>query len=284
MPDENSKDEINEQNKPSDNTDLPENPLSIPKDVYQEQIPPARSSASKKTIIRRLVLVVVVLAIIAGGIFAAWKLIPSKNDTADKTSENQSQTQTPESQDLESDIGDTTLSETYTSDFLRIDFKHPQSWKVSEENSGLIVKSPTFKLQENNGAESLSYFKIYIKKAATEADGKYLGRGYAVADSGKIAYADPLPGQRKDSYLTNFGLETPDNFAYFIVQGNFNLMKGDTLGPKFASEVDSFLIAGGFSTDEQKEGLSTKIVSEDSYSTYPAYKTAVEIVKSLQLK
>ncbi|HYF96784.1 MAG TPA: hypothetical protein VD947_01960 [Patescibacteria group bacterium] len=280
MPYENDEDKTDEQSNP----DLPENPLSIPKDVNQEQIPPARASISKRTIIYRLVLAVIILAVITGALFAAWKLIPSKNDNPAQSSENQAQTKTPEDQDPESDIGDSRLSETYTSDFLRIDFKHPQSWKITEENSGLIIKSPTFKLQENTGAESLSYFKIYIKRGATEGDGKYLGRGYAVADSEKIAYADPLPGQRKDSYLTNFGLETPDNFAYFIVQGNFNLMKGDTLGPKFASEADSFLISGGFSTDEQKEGLSTKIVSQDSYSGYPAYSTAVEIIKSLQLK
>ena len=95
---------------------------------------------------------------------------------------------------------------------------------------------------------------------------------------------EPASNQRKDTFLTNFGLDVPDNFAFFIVQGNFDLKKGDTLGPDFAKEIDAYLISGGFSSSDQTDNLATNTISLADYSNYQEYKTAIEIVKSLNLK
>lgn len=272
-------------NTPEENQGDTSQYINLPKDTIQEQIPPVRPSVSKSHLKKRLAILAITLILIAAGAVAAWKFIPEINKKdSDPTKTSQSEANQQESTDQQADIGDTTLSETYTSDFLRITLKHPKSWQVSDDNNAVLVKSPNFKLKEKNGTETDSYFKIYIRRGATQNDGTYLGKGYAIAQSEKLTYNDPATGQRKDTLLTNFGIDTPDNFAYFVVQGNFNLKKGDTLGPKFASEVDSFLIAGGFAGAEQKDGLSTKIVAEDSFAENPAYLTAVEIVKTLQLK
>lgn len=268
-----------------DEQETPINPVNIPRDVIQEQIPPVHSDrAPKSVIIRRTIFLLIGIILVVAIGLAAWKFIPSKNETPKPAQSNQNQTQSSASAPADLGIGDTALSQDYKSDFLRMNFKYPGSWKVSEQNNSVTVKSPTFNLQENNGMQSTGYFKIYIARGASATDGKYLGKGYAVAPSEKITYSEPVAGQRKDTYLTNFGIDTPDNFAYCVVQGNFNLAAGDTLGPKFASEPDSFLITGGFATDGEKDGLATKVVSQDYFATNQAYKAAVEIIKSLQLK
>lgn len=273
--------------------DIPsENEVNIPEDIPQEHMvdsSPVSSGpvekAPKSIIFRRLgfgLLIIIALAVVG---VAAWKLIPSKNNgqkTA-PTSQNQPQT-SPAASPINLALGDTHLTQAYSSDILNLEFKYPQGWKVTEQDGSILVKSPAFDLQDKSGSTASSYFKVYIKRGATEADGKYLGRGYAVAPSEKLEYSDPAVGQRKTSFLTDFGLDTATNFAYFIVEGNFNLDKGDTLGPKFASEPDSFLLGGGFATDQQKDGLETLQLSVDSYKQNLAYQTGVQIVQSIQLK
>lgn len=287
MPDEeNKQDDINTnepENQPVQNNDAPPASMNIPKDVPQEQIPPPRSNVSKKTVVKKLLIVLAVLVIIAGAAFAAWKFVIDKKDQTNPAKNNQYQTAAAEKKETV-DIGASELTETFKSDFLMLEFKYPEAWKATETENIILVKSPSFKIEDKSGNESIVYFKVYIKRGANDSDGKYLANAYAIEQSQKISYSEPASGQRKDTNLTNFGNQTPDNFAFFVVQGNFNLAKGDTLGPKFAQEPDSFLIAGGFANDEMQDGLATKTVAADVFADKPAYMTAVEIVKSLKLK
>jgi hypothetical protein len=266
--------------------------VNIPENIPQEHltdVSPVTSSpvekASKPLIFKRLVYGLLIIAVLVGAGFAAWKLVPSKGEKKQPAKAAQNQQQTAQNADpVALALGDTHLTQTFSSDALNLELKYPQGWTASEQNGAVTVKSPSFDLQDKNGSTSSTYFKLYIKKGADETDGKYLGKGYAVAPSEKLAYSDPAPGQRKSTYLTDFGLDTADNFAYFVVQGNFQLEKGDTLGPKFASEPDSFLLSGGFATDQQKDGLQTIELPIDSYKQNLAYKTGVQIIQSIQLK
>ncbi len=271
--------------------DIPGEELRVPNDVPQEHL--AHSSmmaggvekAPKNLIMKRLTFVLLFLVALGIVGFAAWKLIPAKGESNKSAQNTQSQSQQAQTSDpVATALGDTHLTQTYTSDTLRLLIKYPSSWKVTEENNAVTVKSPSFDLADNTGMEDSTYFKVYIKMGATETEGKYLGKGYAIAPSEKLAYTDPLVGQRKTTFLTDFGLDNPDNFAYLVVQGNFELEKGDTLGPKFASEPDAFLVTGGFATETEKDGLQTRLMSMDSYKQNLAYQTGVEIIKSLQLK
>lgn len=269
-----------------------EDDVNIPENIPQEHLTdmsPVSSSpvekAKKSTILKRLFYGLLIIAVVAGAGIAAWKLIPAKGEKKKPAQTAQNQQQSAQNADpVALALGDTHLTQTYNSDTLNLELKYPQGWTASEQDGAVMVKSPSFDLQTNDGSKASSYFKVYIKKGTNDVDGKYLGKGYAVAPSEKLAYSDPAPGQRKSTFLTDFGLDTTDNFAYFVVQGNFELAKGDTLGPKFASEPDSFLVSGGFATDQQKDGLETIELPVDSYKQNLAYQTGVQIIQSLQLK
>ncbi|HEX5797250.1 MAG TPA: hypothetical protein VFX86_02575 [Candidatus Saccharimonadales bacterium] len=269
--------------------DMP--PIKVPKDVPQEHLSsPMPSSpvekAPKSEIFKRLFYLLLAIPAIAIVGIAAWKLIPDQKDDQAAPAQTAGQTpgETEPADPIALALGNSDLTETYQSEFLLLSMKHPASWKVSEKDNYIIVKSPEFDLQDNSGVESKSYFKIYIKRGTDAGDGKYLGKGYAVAPSEKISYSDPAESQRKETFLTDFGLESPDNFGYFVIQGTFNLKKGDTLGPNFANEPEAFLLAGGFASDQQRGNLETRPAPLDSYKDNLAYVTAVEIIKSVQLR
>lgn len=272
--------------------DIPSGPMDIPENIPQEHIAgssPLSSSpvdkAPKPLILKRLFFLVIFLAATGIIAIAVWKLMPSKSNSNTQAQNTQTQPQANQAADpIKLALGDTGLNKTYASDNLSLQIKYPESWKVTEQDNSVIIKAPAFDVQDNAGNSALTYFKIYIKMGSTETDSKYLGRGFAVAPSEKLVYSDPPAGQRKNTYLTDFALDKTDNFAYFIVQGNFKLAKGDTLGPKFASEPDSFLLTGGFATEKQKDGLETISMPLDTYKQNLAYQTGVEIIKSLQIQ
>src|SRR5690606_36986054 len=118
-------------------------------------------------------------------------------------------------------------------------------------------------------------FRVYIRVTAREIDGKYIGRGFAIAPSEPLVYSNPLSTQRKDTYLSAFGLDKTDNFNFFLIAGNFNLKKGDSLGPNFGKEAGTYIIAGGYSSDDLKDDLAMNTVPTDSYSKTEAYKQAI---------
>lgn len=243
-----------------------------------EVINPKNSSSSntKKYLIVALILIVVSSA--AG--FAAWKLLLAKsNPTAANTvSETENQNEAP----AENTLND--LTQEYTSDRLLVDIKYPAAWKAEEDAGEIIVYSPETEVTAANGETVPVEFKVLIKQGADKTDSEYLGRGFAVEKSEPIKYNDPATGQRQKTFVTNFGLDSSDNFAYFIVQGNFNLKKDETLGPDFAGEADAILVSGGFYSKDSED--KTKLISldPDNYKSDETYLTAIEIVKTLRLR
>lgn len=257
--------------------------MELPGEDERPNEPPIFKSKKSFKFPKKLFIGLLALLAVSGLAFGGWKLFADKEEVQQPESQqstNQDQTDNVASEGL----GSSELDKEYTNDFLRLNFKYPASWTVNDVDDAITIKSPDFKYQQNNGMEATGYFKIYIKKGAAQSDSKYLGQGYAVANSEKIAYSEPATGQRSETFLTDFGLDTPDNFAYFIVQGNFDLKKGDTLGPSYAKEIDAYLISGGFSSSDQTENMATNTVSLDTYKSDEAYKVAIEIVKSLKIK
>jgi hypothetical protein len=161
---------------------------------------------------------------------------------------------------------------------------HPDGWKASEAGGGVRLSSPNFTYQTKSGEQVDGNFRIYIRLGAREQDGKYIGRGVAIKSSEELKYSDPLPGQRKTTLLSSFGLDKTDNFGFFLIAGNFELKKGETLGPNYGKEADAFIVTGGYSSDELKDDLATNMMSVDGYDQTNAYKQAVAIVQSLQLR
>ncbi len=165
-----------------------------------------------------------------------------------------------------------------------IDFKYPTGWKVNEDTGEITVTSPKTKIEDFGGENIETEFKILIKQGADQSDSEYLGRGFAVTKSMPVKYSDPAAGQRKKSFITDFGLDSSDNFAYFVLQGNFELEKDETLGPDFAKEADAILISGGFYGEDSEDKTKLVYLDPEVYQANETYLTAVEIVKTLRLR
>ncbi len=240
---------------------------------------PRFSGAKKSRAVKKALLILLILLLLGAAGFAVWKYFiePGGETSVDTAGQSES------AQEQTSDIAETPLTETYSSEELRLDFKYPADWIVSEGAGGIRIESPEFTYQTESG-ETKGLFRLYIRKGARDADSKYIGRGVAIAPSEGLSYQDPLPGQRKDTLLSAFGLDTPDSFNFFLVAGNFDLKKGDTLGPDFGKEADAYIIAGGFTDNDNSEDLQMNSVRTDQYNQSSAYKQAVQIIKSLQLR
>lgn len=267
----------------SDDQYINDEQMELPGDQERPSGSPKFKSKKNFKFPKKLFLGILILIIVAGLAFVGWKLFADKEEVAHPQSQ-QPSNQSQADNSADDGLGSSELDKEYTNDFLRLSFKYPSSWTVNDVDDAITIKSPDIKYKQNNGMETTGYFKIYIKKGATQSDGKYLGKGYAVANSEKIAYSEPATGQRSETFLTDFGLDTPDNFAYFIVQGNFDLKKGDTLGPSYGKEIDAYLISGGFSSSDQTDNMATNAVGLGTYKSSESYKVAVEIVKSLKIK
>lgn len=243
-----------------------------------EVINPKNSSGSNTK--KYLIITSILIIIFAAAGFAAWKfLLTDSNQTADQpVSETESQNEAANGSSLSE------LTQEYTSDRLLIDFKYPTDWKVDENSGEIIVYSQEAEITDVSGEAVSAEFRLLIKQGAEETDSEYLGHGFVIKKSKPIKYTDPAAGQRKKSFVTDFGLDSSDNFAYFIVQGNFELEKDETLGPDFAKEADAILISGGFYSKDSKG--KTKLVSLDpeTYQLDEAYLSAIEIVKTLRLR
>lgn len=177
----------------------------------------------------------------------------------------------------------TLLTENYENRELAIKIKHPPSWGVKETKTSIVISSPEFKVDTVDAQVKNAFFKIYIKKGATKNDAKYIGRATAIEKSKLYKYDNPGSSQLKKTYITPFGLDTPDGFALFIAQGTYNLNKSDTLGPSYAQEPEAILIAGGYYSNDTEDELDFLILPRSSFKDYDEYKTAIKIVQSLQL-
>jgi len=232
-------------------------------------------SGSKKYLVIFLILI-----LLAAGGFAAWKfLVNDKNPPEQQPASAVAST--------ENTSGEDTLSEPtqeYTSDRLLIDFKYPTGWKVVEDSGEIAITSPKTEIEDFAGENVEAEFKILIKQGADQSDSEYLGRGFAIKKSTPVKYSDPAAGQRKKSFVTDFGLDSSDNFAFFVLQGNFELEKDETLGPDFAKESDAILISGGFYGKDSEDKTGLTYLDPEAYLANETYLTAVETVKTLQLR
>ena len=212
--------------------------------------------------------------------FAVWKLVLSKPKDAAPTAET---TTTTVPTETKSDVSDEEATETYTSTALSLDFKYPKSWKVTEAEGGIRVDSPQFSYPAANLGSVDGLFRVYIRQGARKVDGQYIGDGLAIKPSEKLVYTQPANGQRTDTLLSSFGNNSTDIFSFFLIAGNFQLNKGDTLGPDYGSEPETYIIAGGYTTTTAVDDLAMNSVALDYYATTNAYRQAIGIIGSLQL-
>lgn len=231
-------------------------------------------------IMKWLLLAVIGLVVVAGIGFAVWKFVLNKP----KTTPVATAPAVTQPKKVVNDIADEPLSKDYSSTALSVAFKYPEGWKASEASGGIRIESPNFTYQDATNTDVSGNFRIYIRQGARTIDGKYIGRGVAIKPSEKLTYTQPAIGQRTDTLLSSFGLDTSDNFAFFMIAGNFQLQKEDTLGPDYGKEAETYIVAGGYSTSAAIDDLATTPVSINYYATTNAYKQAHAIIASLKLQ
>lgn len=276
------KPEQTEQSAPPEQRSVYDVPVDLPDEGQKpdDKFKPKGWKPKKGIPKKPIIIGLAVIAALVIGVFI-YKFLAKKDAPAAEQSQSQTQNQTE--QPKTSDVSSAPLKE-YNAENLGIKFKYPENWTVTPaQDGGLKVESPEFNYETVSKGVISGNFRVYIRVTARDVDGKYIGRGLAIAPSEPLAYSNPLSTQRKDTYLSAFGLDKTDNFNFFLIAGNFNLKKGDSLGPNFGKEAGTYIIAGGYSADDLKDDLAMNSVPTGSYNQTEAYKEAIELVKSLQL-
>jgi hypothetical protein len=253
---------------------------SLAEDTKKPAYTPKVSKPNRKSP-RLTLLITGVAVVVAAGCYAGWKYIVNKPKVAVVIAPIVVQDTTPK---VITDTPNDPLSETYTSPALSVGFKYPRTWKVSEANGGIRITSPQFTFQTAQVGDTVGNFHIYIRQGSRKVDGTYIGRGIAVKPSEKLVYTQPAPGQRADTLLSSFGFDSSDIFSFFLIAGNFQLNKGDSLGPNYGKEPDSYIVAGGYGTLTAVDDLAMSSVNLTYYATTNAYKQAVNIIGTLKLQ
>lgn len=265
-----------------------ESPLGGPLELPGGEHSSKRSShkhRSTRRVGKKLLIGICALVVLAGLGYVGKKLINSSGDQTKTTSTSKQQSGTNNTSGKPSDVPNNPATKTFKSDVLGLELTYPTSWTVSETtDNGLRVESPEFSYQTTDKGDVAGNFRVYIRKGTRPADSKYIGRGVAIQPSEKLTYIQPTSTQRKDTNLSLFGLDTTDQFAYFLVAGNFQLKKGDTLGPGYGKEPETYIVVGGYSSNALTDDLATNKVPLDSFAQKNAYKQAIEVIKSLKLQ
>lgn len=242
--------------------------------------PPAKSGFSKKRI-----LVVIAGLLILGGAGFGLALLTS-NGQQQNTSTTQQTTATSDVSSSDStDVPSVTVTKTFKTDFPRIEFTYPENWTVAEnrDQEGVRIESPEFNYKSIMGNTVSGNFRIYIRQGARTQDSKYIGRGIAALPSEKLIYAAPASSQRPETNLSFFGLDTSNNFAFFMIVGNFALAKDESLGPNYGTEAETYIITGGYSSNELADDLATNPVPVEYFQSTSVYEQAIAIIKSLKI-
>jgi hypothetical protein len=246
-----------------------------------EPIEPPKQKRSKK----KWLLFILPLLLVGIG-FGVWEILHKNTASETPVVSSQSQAEVTPEPTVTKDLADAPTTQKYDNGFLGVTLTYPSTWTATEGENKTSVRfeSPEFSYTSIAKGKVTGNFRIYIRKGSTDMDRKYIGRGYAIEPSQKLVYNKPTLGQRTDTNLSLFGLDEPNNFAYFLIAGNFELKKGDTLGPDYGKEAETYIIAGGFSDKSLTDNLGTNPVATDYIKTSNAYKQAIEVLKSLQLQ
>lgn len=268
----------------ADDNPLLGGPLELPEDLTDSNQPVHRDPKPKKPWKKILIIVLVVIVLVALA-FGGYRLFFS-SDKQSSSPAPQSSVVTPKPTSNTTDIPGSTSTKEYENGFLGVTFVYPTNWKVteSENQDDIRVESPEFTYATVDKGNVKGYFRLYVRKGARDSETKYIGKGFAIAPSVKLVYSKPAAGQRTETLLTNFGIDDPSNFGFFMIAGNFDLKKGDSLGPSYGTERETYIIGGGYTTKALTDPLATNQVPVNNFQQTNSYKQAMEIVKSIQIK
>ncbi len=221
--------------------DLPEAGAEVPN---HNPTPPVK----RKSRLILIMIIIIILCLISAGIY--YFLIRSKDTPASPKPSTEISLDEPKKEATK-----TTELKKHTGDFPRMELNYPATWTLVEKDNSVTITSPEFDYETSSKGVVKGNFSVYIRMGAREQEGKYIGRGVAVRPTEKLVYDAPSSTQRKDTNLTLFGLDTVDHFSYFLVSGDYVLTKGETLGPNYGREAETYIIAGGYGSSKQADPL-----------------------------
>lgn len=166
----------------------------------------------------------------------------------------------------------------------RLEVTFPRTWSLTEEAGGVTLASPPFQFTNVRGDTiDNGFFKIYIRQGARSVDAPYFGTGIASVQSTPLTYQNPALGQRETTNISFFGDNATDNTAYLLVAGNYSLNQGETLGSDFASNPETYIVVGGYSSKELSDDLEMHPVDSSFFSSTETYQQGLDIIRSLKL-
>ena len=230
----------------------------------------------KRNLAKKLVITLVILALIGGAGYAGWWWFQQDADDNDTEEIDETQ-QEPEPVEVE--------IEEYSSDDPALSFSYPSNWTVreDEEEGTILVVSPSITYQTVDGASVDGHFRIFLRQTSRDEDATYIGRGVAALPSETLTYSNPSMNQREETSISFFGINDSDNFGFFFIAGNFTLAPGDILGGDYGREEGTYIIGGGYSSDELTEDLATNPVPLSEYDEHEVYQQAIEIIESIRI-
>jgi len=258
-------------------------PLELPGGEQQHARSHPKSSGRIRRMIKKLLIILLVLTLLTAFGFGGRKLLNNKKTTKAVDQPNTSSQTSPSPAPKISDLPAAAGTKSFKSSSLGVELAYPAGWTATEADGGIRIDSPEFNYTTVDKGTVSGNFRVYIRKGAREVDSKYIGRGVATQPSEKLVYSQPTSTQRKETNLSFFGLDSGDQFAFFLVAGNFNLKKGDTLGPNYGKETDTFIVTGGYSSKTLTDDFATNQIPLGTFQQTNAYKQALDILKSLKL-
>ena len=262
-------------------------PLDLPES--EKHKPASPHHHSKKPWKKRIITLSVLIIVLSGGYAIYWFV--QNNDSDDDAASSVIVGESSEVNDIES--LPSTDGVDVTNDFApvqhrttnpRMEFSYPDTWSLDDEGDDVTLRSPSFRFTAADGQViEDGFFQVYIRQGAREADSSYIGRAVAALPSQAITYDNPATDQRETTFLQLFGLDTSANLAFVLIAGNFELQAGDTLGPDFGSDGDSYIIAGGYRSADLEDDLQAHPVPIDYFQSTNAYQQALDTIKSLRL-
>lgn len=255
----------------------PNGPMDIPGEPMHSK-PPKKS----KKFNPKVIIALIAVALLGGAAFLIMHFA-NKDKAPANNQQTQTETNIPEADNTPADVPTASENKKHTADFPRVEFTYPSNWNVSENDRGIRIESPEFSYKKHDNTTTTGNFRLYIRQGARSVDSSFIGRGVATKPSQTLTYSDPAPGQRAETNLSFFGLDSPDHFAFLFIAGNFSLNVGDTLGPDYGKEPETFIISGGYSQKSLTDDMATNPVSLDEFDQKNAYTQAIEILKSLKV-
>lgn len=262
--------------KPEDDQEIYGAPLDLPEASVETDAHQQKPKTGFRY--KRLIIIILILLVIGGIIYLLF-LRPKPASSPSATASSYASSDDTKKQDSTPAVE----LKKYNGDFPRIELSYPTNWTLVEKENGITISSPEFEYTTTNKGSIKGNFSVYIRQGAREQEGTYIGRGLAVRDSEKLVYTAPSSTQRPDTNLTLFGLDSADYFSYFFITGDYQLKKGETLGPNYGREAETYIITGGFGSEKQVATMDFNNLDVKVATSETTYKQGIDIVKSIKV-